>query len=226
MKHNLLSLKGVSKVYKSHGENINALSGVDLELKAGEAMVVIGPSGSGKSTLLQIIGALDTASEGTVNIDGVDINTLSDTELSVFRAKKIGFVFQFFNLQSYLTVIDNVMLPGLVAGMTKNEASNKAMDILEKVGLTDQSQKLPRQLSGGQMQRVAIARALINSPAIILADEPTGNLDTVTADKIISTLESIVKEGISLIIITHDPRIAKRFSNKLELQNGKIKSTK
>lgn len=219
----VIKVKKVTKVYRNGSQELVALSDVDLDLAAGEDMAIIGPSGSGKTTLLQIIGGLSQATSGEVGINGQDLNKMNDNELSYFRNKSIGFVFQFFNLQDYLTAKENVMLPMVFADMNTYKASAKAEQLLERVGLAARKDYYPRQLSGGEMQRVAIARSLANDPQLILADEPTANLDKDSAKNVIDLFKEIAeKQGVSVVVITHDPNISALFKRTVHIQNGKL----
>lgn len=211
------------KVYKVGRMLFPALRGVDLSIKRGELVSVMGPSGSGKSTLLNILGALDRPSKGRVLIDGVDIFRLDDDRLADFRNKKVGFVFQTFNLISRVSVLRNVELPLIARGMSSRVRWAKALKALRLVGLEGKVKRKPTELSGGEQQRVAIARALVTNPSILLADEPTGNLDTKTGQEIISSIKSINKAmGTTVIIVTHDPEVAKETERTVYLRDGRI----
>jgi putative ABC transport system ATP-binding protein len=219
----LIELKSVSKDYRSGDETLHALSSVNLTIKPVEFIAIIGPSGSGKSTLANIIGGLDKPDSGTVSVEGSDLAKASDRELSGYRNKHIGFVFQAFNLQSTYTALENVMLPLVLAGMGVGERKERAKQCLQAVGLADRMQHHPSELSGGQRQRVSIARALAGNPSIIIADEPTGNLDSAKGHEIMELLEGLNKKGITLIIITHDMDIAKRAGRVLSIHDGVVK---
>ncbi len=200
---------------------IKALNGIDLEINKGDFISIIGPSGSGKSTLLNMLGALDNPNSGTVKIDGINITDSGD--LSKFRSKKIGFVFQLHNLIPNLTVFENVQIPLIGTGIPETEMEKRAKDLLESVGLGDKLNQMPTKLSGGQRQRVAIARALVNNPSIILADEPTGSLDSKTGDIILDVLKKIHKENnVTLIIVTHEPYVAEMADRTIKIRDGKI----
>jgi putative ABC transport system ATP-binding protein len=199
-----------------------AITDITFDLNEGESLAVIGPSGSGKSTLLNMIGGLDKPTSGTVIINGKDITKLNDSALSHFRNQTIGFIFQFFNLQDYMHADENVMLPMLLAGIDMKAAREKASILLKKVGLADREKFFPRQLSGGEMQRVAVARSLANDPKILLADEPTANLDRKNANKVLDLFEEIAANGISVIVITHDPYVSKRFKNVIHISDGNL----
>jgi ABC-type lipoprotein export system ATPase subunit len=219
----LIQLQDVNKYYKRTSETIHALKHVNFELEQGHSAVIIGPSGSGKSTLLQIIAGLDTASSGKVLINGKELTKMNDNQISHFRNMEIGFVFQFFNLQNYFTALENVSLPAIIAGKNKQETHQEALKLLEKVGLGQKAHKYPFELSGGEMQRVAIARSLINKPKLILADEPTGNLDNENAHNILKLLREVENEGVSVLIITHDPRATKIFEKTITISDGILK---
>ena len=220
---NILELNKVTKEYKNGTVMTAAVKDITYSLGEGEDLAIVGPSGSGKSTLLNLIGGLDKPSKGTVIIDGQDISKLSDKKLSEFRNKTIGFIFQFFNLQDYLKAYENVMIPMVFSGMQWKVAKERALKLLERVGLSQRAEYYPKQLSGGEMQRVAIARSLANDPKILLADEPTANLDKASAKGIIDLFKEINTKGVSLIVITHDPNISKEFSRVLEISDGEIK---
>ena len=220
----VVELKNVYKIYSMGEVNVNALNGVDLKITKGEFASIMGPSGSGKSTMMHIIGALDLATSGKVFIDNIDLSTLSEDQLSVIRGKKIGFVFQDFNLIPTLTAIENVMLPMLFQEekMDEDKRQKHCEGLLSLVGLGDRTDHKPFELSGGQQQRVAIARSLVNSPEIILADEPTGALDSKSSEEIMDLLVDLNKEGKTVIIITHDKNVAKYAKRNIFLKDGKI----
>jgi len=219
----LIELKNVSKVYELGGEKIFALDHVNLQVEKGEFIAIMGPSGSGKSTLANVIGGLDVPDEGEVLADGVDIVKMSDSVLSNYRNKKIGFIFQSFNLQPTYTALENVMIPLLFAGVSLSERKKRALECLKSVGLEDRVSHRPGELSGGQRQRVCIARALANNPEMIIADEPTGNLDSKKGAEIIDLLKQLNKEaGITLIVITHDVSVAREAKKILNIKDGKI----
>jgi putative ABC transport system ATP-binding protein len=219
----ILTIKNVSKVYKDVSSEVVALEAVSFELEKGESLAIIGPSGSGKTTLLEIMAGLNEPTSGEVYIDGQNVHKGTDNEISKFRNKTMGFVFQMMHLQDYFTALENITLPLIAAGVSEEESKKRAEELLELVGLSDRKDHLPSKLSGGEMQRVAVARALANSPKIVLADEPTGKLDRKNADLVMDIFEKIQNEGVSVIIITHDEKIAKRYENVLELQHGRIK---
>lgn len=222
----MIELKGITKTFKLGDETIHALDDLDLTIKDGEFLAIIGPSGSGKTTLANIIGCLDSPTSGDVSISGENIKSLKDNILSHFRNKKIGFVFQTFNLQSGFNALENVMLPLILSKMPAKKRKEKATECLRLVGLADRMNHKPNQLSGGQRQRVSIARAIANDPEIIIADEPTGNLDSGKGQEILNLLRELnKKKGITLIIITHDPRVAKQADRVISIQDGKIAKT-
>ncbi|HLE07518.1 MAG TPA: ABC transporter ATP-binding protein [archaeon] len=219
----VIELDNVSKTYSLDSVKVNALDKVSLKISKGDFVSIIGPSGSGKSTMLHILGALDRPSSGKVEIDGTDLTKLSDSQVARLRGKKIGFVFQFFNLYPTLTAIENVELPMMIMEIPEHERKKRAAELIEKVGLKQRANHLPAQLSGGERQRVAIARALANNPTFILADEPTGNLDSKTGIELMKFLGKINKDsGTTLIIVTHDRTVADFADKKIELMDGKI----
>src|SRR5271170_6590010 len=202
----VIRLDGVTKAYQSDG--LPALAGVSMGVAAGEVAAVMGPSGSGKSTLLNLVAGLDKPTSGTVTVAGLRIDTLGETALARFRARHVGIIFQFFNLLDDLTVADNVLLPAQLAGASRRRARARAAELLDRMGLSDQRNAYPARLSGGQRQRVAIARALVNSPELLLADEPTGALDTTTGQQIGRLLSGLNAAGQTLVLVTHDPALA------------------
>ncbi|MEM3522578.1 MAG: ABC transporter ATP-binding protein [Candidatus Bathyarchaeia archaeon] len=211
------------KVYRIGHIEIPALNGVNLKVKKGEFISIVGPSGSGKSTLLNMLGALDRPTSGYVFIDGVNIFSLNDNQLAEFRNLKIGFVFQAYNLIPRATVIKNVELPMITRGIPKSERLKRAYELLKRVGLSDKIYRKPLELSGGEQQRVAIARALVNRPSIVLADEPTGNVDSKTSYEIVELLKEINSEfGTTFIIVTHNPEVANATERIVHLRDGKI----
>ena len=216
----MVFLKGITKSYVIGKRKIDVLKGISLEIKKGEFLSLMGPSGAGKSTLLNIIGCLDRPTTGVYLLDGIDVNTLSDNELAEIRNKKIGFVFQNFNLIPRLSAIKNVELPLLYSKVAADERKKRAFFYLQKVGLSDRADHMPSELSGGEQQRVAIARALINNPIIILADEPTGNLDSKTGQEIMDIFSSIHKDGTTIIMVTHEMTIAKRAERVVTIKDG------
>lgn len=218
----LVELRNVSKIYHLGGETIRALDDVSLDIDGGEFVSVIGPSGSGKSTLMHILGCLDSPTHGTIQLDGQMIQTATARELAYIRNRKIGFVFQFFNLLPKLNVLQNVELPMVYSGASGRERRERAMATLKLVGLENRSKHRPSQLSGGQQQRVAIARALVNNPRILFADEPTGNLDSHTGEAILELFRKLSTEGHTIILVTHDPEIAAVTPRRIEIRDGKI----
>jgi len=217
-----IRLRGIRKVYRIGGEELAALDGIDLDIQRGEFAALMGPSGSGKSTLMNILGCLDRPTEGSYRLDGDEVAGLDDDALAVTRNKKIGFVFQNFNLLPRITALENVALPLVYAGVGKKERLARAQEVLTSVGLADRGGHLPNELSGGQRQRVAIARALVNEPHIIMADEPTGNLDTKSTKEIMDIFETMHEKGHTIILVTHEPEIAVRASRQLLVRDGKI----
>ncbi len=218
----LVELRSVSKIYSLGGEEIRALDDVSLDIEPAEFISIIGPSGSGKSTLMHILGCLDSPTRGTIRLDGTEIQDASPRELAQIRNRKIGFVFQFFNLLPKLTVLQNVELPMIYAGHSARERRERAMGALRLVNPDNRSKHRPSQLSGGQQQRVAIARALVNDPRLIFADEPTGNLDSHTGELILDTFRKLHAEGRTIILVTHDPEIAAVTPRRIEIRDGKI----
>lgn len=219
----MIELKNVSKVYELGGEKITALDGVNLKVDKGDSIAIMGPSGSGKSTLANIIGGLDIPDSGQVLVDGADISKVSDKVLSEYRNKKIGFIFQTFNLQPNYTALENVQIPLIFSGIGTSERKKRAIECLRAVGLEDRMKHRPNQLSGGQRQRVCIARALANNPEVIIADEPTGNLDSKKGQEIVEILKNLnQKAGITIIVITHDPDVAKMAKRVIRIHDGRI----
>lgn len=218
----ILELINVTKEYKNGASMLAAVQEASYKLKEGDDLAIIGPSGSGKSTLLNLIGGLDKPTRGAVIINGQDLSKLNDKQLSAFRNKTIGFIFQFFNLQEYLRSYENVMIPMLFSGVSWKDAKKRAEELLEKVGLSQRVDYYPRQLSGGEMQRVAVARSLANNPKILLADEPTANLDKESAKSVIQLFKEINKQGVSLIVITHDPHVSEQFTHIVRIEDGKL----
>lgn len=221
----LVELRNVSKIYHLGGEEIRALDDVSLDIDPGEFISIIGPSGSGKSTLMHILGCLDSPTLGTMKLDGVMIQDASVAQLATIRNRKIGFVFQFFNLLPKLNVLQNVELPMLYSGISSRDRNKKAMEALELVGMANRAKHRPMQLSGGQQQRTAIARALVNDPKIVFADEPTGNLDSHTGDAILKLFHNLSQTGRTIALVTHDPEIAALTPRKIEIRDGKIATT-
>jgi putative ABC transport system ATP-binding protein len=221
----LLDLKGITKEYELGKTTVRALRGLDLTIDSGEVVAIMGPSGSGKSTLMHILGALDTPTSGTASIDGADLKLLKEDQLVTLRGKKVGFVFQTFNLIPTLSAQRNVELPMIFQGVAKRERAKKARELLTKVGLAERMKHKPNELSGGERQRVAVARSLANNPEIILADEPTGNLDTETGQAILDLLKDLsTRDGKTVIIVTHDPEAAAIADRIITLRDGCISS--
>src|SRR5215472_8368810 len=218
----LVELRNVSKIYRLGDEEIRALDDVSLDIQAGEFISIIGPSGSGKSTLMHILGCLDSPSKGTITLDGVMIQNASPRELASIRNRKIGFVFQFFNLLPKLNVLQNVELPMIYSGISTRERHQRAMAALEQVEMANRAKHRPSQLSGGQQQRAAIARALVNNPRLVFADEPTGNLDSHTGEAILQLFRKLSTEGRTIVLVTHDPDIAAVTPRRIEIRDGKI----
>jgi len=225
-KETIILLKDVCKFYQM-GENIvKAVDGVNMEIKKGEFVAIMGPSGSGKSTAMNLVGNLDVQTKGKILLDNQDTSNLTESDLAQIRGKKIGFIFQSFNLIPNLTVKENVMLPMMFQGIDSEEREEVAEELLEKVGLIDRMDHYPTQISGGEMQRVAIARALANDPEVILADEPTGNLDTKTGEKVMEFLQKLNKEGKTIIMVTHEPELAETYADVVYwLRDGKVEKT-
>jgi len=219
----LLDLKGITKDYPLGSTVVHALRGLDLEIGEGEIVAIMGPSGSGKSTLMHILGALDTPTNGTASLEGQDLQELCENELVTLRGKKVGFVFQTFNLIQTLTALQNVELPMMFLGVRRGVRAERARALLDKVGLAERVGHRPGELSGGERQRVAIARALANDPEILLADEPTGNLDSETGATILSLLKRLCEdEGKTMILITHDPDAAAIADRIVRLRDGRV----
>ncbi len=218
----MIKLKGIKKIFGSGDTRFYALRGIDLEIRQGEYISLVGPSGSGKSTLMYIIGLLDKPTEGEVFVAGKNTVSMSDEQVSRLRNRFIGFVFQQFNLIPRLTVFENVILPYIYSRKADSAIKARAESILKDLGIYEKRHNYPNQLSGGQQQRTAIARALIMEPDMILADEPTGNLDSKTGREIIEILESLNKKGKTLAVVTHDPSIAKRARRKIKVRDGRI----
>lgn len=218
----MIKLEGLTKIYKMGDVSVTALKDVSLSIEKEEFVAIMGPSGSGKSTLMNIIGCLDKPTKGKYVLDGVSIQGLNDDELAAIRNKKIGFVFQAFNLLPRTTALKNVELPMMYAGIPVRERRKRAVELLEKVGLGDRIDHKPNELSGGQRQRVAIARALVNNPAIILADEPTGNLDTKSGEEIMDIFKNLNEEGVTIIIVTHEADIAQKAKRVVTFRDGMV----
>lgn len=217
-----IRLRDIKKIYKMGGQELAALNGIDLDIKRGEFAALMGPSGSGKSTLMNILGCLDRPTVGSYELEGKEVAHLSDDELAVMRNKHIGFVFQNFNLLSRISSLENVALPLVYAGVGASERRKRAQEVLEAVGLGDRAGHLPNELSGGQRQRVAIARALVNNPEIIMADEPTGNLDTKSTKEIMEIFQEMHGRGKTIILVTHELEIAVCANRQLLVRDGVI----
>jgi len=218
----LIETQNIYKTYKLGTEIINALSGVDIKIKKGEFVSIVGKSGSGKSTLMHLIGLLDTPTSGKILLNDKDVSRLNQNELAFLRNKSIGFVFQSFNLLQRTSTIDNVILPLKYSKTPKSEWAQKALKMLELVGLSERKNNKPNELSGGQKQRIAIARALVNDPDLILADEPTGNLDSKTGAEIIELFRKLNKSGKTVVIVTHDEELANVTNRKIIIKDGKV----
>ena len=218
----LIELKDVYKIYPMGGEAVHALDGVSLTIDRGEFVAIVGQSGSGKSTAMNIIGCLDVPTSGTYRLGGVDVSTMDDDRQAEIRNKMLGFVFQQYNLIPKLTVLENVELPLLYAGISGQERRERAVQALDRVGLADKQKHLPNQLSGGQQQRVSIARALAGKPSVILADEPTGALDSRTGREVLEFLQKLNEEGDTVVLITHDNAIARKARRIVRLQDGRV----
>jgi putative ABC transport system ATP-binding protein len=218
----LVTARGLRKTYRTDGANVYALDDIDLDVEEGSFVAVMGPSGSGKSTLLHMLGALDVPDGGEVTFGGRELSALSRTELAHVRRRQVGFVFQFFNLVPVLTVEENVGLPLVLDGVAEAKAANRVAKTLSTVGLDQQGKKLPAQLSGGEQQRAAVARAVINDPVLLLADEPTGNLDRRSGADVMSLLRSLNEEGQTLVVVTHDPTVAGFAPRVVFMRDGKL----
>ena len=218
----LISLKNIYKIYNVGGEEVRALDGIDLNIQENEYLAIMGPSGSGKSTLMNMIGCLDTPTSGLYEFEGEMVQVMDDSQLASIRNRKIGFVFQTFNLLPKATAQHNVEIPLIYANIRKDKRTEMASNALESVGLSDRSHHRPNELSGGQRQRVAIARALVNNPSIILADEPTGNLDSKSGQEIMNILDELHNRGNTIILVTHEDQIAQHAHRVIRLLDGKI----
>jgi putative ABC transport system ATP-binding protein len=218
----VIRFQGAKKIYPMEGETVEALKGVDIDIHAGEFLAIMGPSGSGKSTLMHIAGLLDSLTKGVYELDGEDVSSISRDKRADIRNKKIGFIFQSFNLLARCSALENVELPMLYRRPSEPNIHERAMEALRMVGMEDRAFHQPTQLSGGQQQRVAIARALVNSPTLIMADEPTGNLDTKTGNEIMKILESLHEKGITITIVTHDPEVGQATQRRIFLRDGLI----
>ena len=218
----MIELQGISRVFHVGGRPVHALRGIDLRVSAGDYLAVMGPSGSGKSTLLNLLGCLDRPTSGSYRLDGNDVARLDETELSRIRRHKIGFVFQSFHLVSRLTAKENVELPMIFAGVERRERLKRAATALDAVELAERAGHRPDQLSGGECQRVAIARAVVMGPKVLLADEPTGNLDTASGQGVMTLLESMTAAGLTLVVVTHNPQIGDQAARQIRLTDGSI----
>lgn len=224
MSDNVIEIRGIIRDFKLGQETVHVLKGIDLDIKRGDYVAIMGPSGSGKSTLMNLLGCLDTPTDGTYNLNGKDVSQMSDDELADIRNTEIGFVFQTFNLLPRTTALENVALPMVYAGQSKKARAERASEVLTDVGLADRMDHKPNQLSGGQRQRVAVGRALVNNPSIILADEPTGNLDSKTSLEIMQLFDEIHAKGNTVIMVTHEEDIAAHARRVIRLKDGMIES--
>jgi putative ABC transport system ATP-binding protein len=222
MSETILEARDLVKFYNTNGTQVEALRGVNLNLKQGELVAVMGPSGCGKSTLLHLLGGLDTPTSGEIYLQGERLDLLSESRRAVIRRRQIGFVFQAFNLIGNLNIADNIELPALVAGSSARQARDRRENLLADLGIREKDRQAPTQLSGGEKQRVALARALINQPSILLADEPTGNLDSKTAFEVLKLLQRTHQAGQSLLLVTHDPNVASIAQRVIFMKDGQI----
>lgn len=220
----MISLARLDRMFQVGDQQVRALRNINLEIAAGEYLSIMGPSGSGKSTLLNIIGLLDRATSGLYRFDGREVTALSDEEQAQVRREKVGFIFQFFHLVPRLTALENVELPMVLAGIAATERRRRAENLLENYGLANRAHHRPDQLSGGQRQRVAIARATVMHPAVLLADEPTGNLDRASGTEVVEILERLHEQGVTLVVVTHDPALGNRAHRRLRMVDGAIES--
>jgi putative ABC transport system ATP-binding protein len=220
----MIELREVRKIYEVGTETVRALDGVDLSVEKGEYLAIMGSSGSGKSTLMNLLGCLDTPTSGSYHLNGQAVEAMKDEELAGIRNKEIGFVFQTFNLLARTTALHNVELPLVYGGVSRAARHSRASEALARVGLADRAKHMPNELSGGQRQRVAIARALVNDPSILLADEPTGNLDSATSEDIMVLFDQLHRGGNTVVLVTHEPDIAAHAARKVTLRDGKVVS--
>ena len=218
----MINLEGIQRVFSVGEEKVHALRDISLTIHPGEYIAVMGPSGSGKSTLLNTIGLLDRPDNGTYFLEGRDVTLLNDTEQAMVRRERIGFIFQFFHLVPRLTAEENIELPLVIAGTSPIERKKRVDSIVSALGLTDRARHRPDQLSGGQRQRVAIARATVTNPAVLLADEPTGNLDRAAGREVVGILENLNASGLTLVMVTHDPELGKRARRRIQMEDGRI----
>jgi putative ABC transport system ATP-binding protein len=225
MNSSMIEMKNITKSYEMGTQIVHALRGIDLAIEEGEFVAIMGPSGSGKSTLMNVIGCLDVPNSGIYTLDGIDVSTLSDDEQARIRNRHIGFVFQQFNLLPRTSALKQVALPLMYAGYGRSERNARARQVLEQVGLGDRIDHRPDELSGGQQQRVAVARALVVEPNIILADEPTGNLDSKTGEEILDLFAELNRQGMTIITVTHDPEVADRTDRTIYLRDGAIRES-
>lgn len=223
---NVIEIRNIIRDFPLGQETVHVLKGIDLDIKSGDYIAIMGPSGSGKSTLMNLLGCLDTPTSGSYILNGKDVSKMSDDELAEIRNHEIGFVFQTFNLLPRTTALENVALPMIYAGISKKDRTKRAEEVLEDVGLADRMDHKPNQLSGGQRQRVAMGRALVNNPSIILADEPTGNLDSKTSEEIMDLLDEIHSNGNTVIVVTHEEDIAAKAHRIIRLIDGMVDSDK
>ena len=224
MADNVIEIRNIIRDFKLGQETVHVLKGIDLDIKRGEYLAIMGPSGSGKSTLMNLLGCLDTPTAGTYVLNGKDVSKMSDDDLAEIRNTEIGFVFQTFNLLPRTTALENVALPMIYAGASKKDRTERAIKVLEDVGLADRMDHKPNQLSGGQRQRVAVGRALVNHPSIILADEPTGNLDSKTSLEIMQLFDEIHAKGNTVILVTHEEEVAQHAHRVIRLRDGMVES--
>ena len=220
----VIKIRNIIRDFPLGQETVHVLKGIDLDIEKGDYVALMGPSGSGKSTLMNLLGCLDTPTSGTYILNGQDVSSMSDDQLAEIRNKEIGFVFQTFNLLPRTTALENVALPMIYAGASKKVRTNRAQEVLADVGLADRMDHKPNQLSGGQRQRVAVGRALVNRPSMILADEPTGNLDSKTSEEIMKLIDDIHTAGNTVILVTHEEEIAKRAHRVIRLRDGIVES--